>query len=81
MFRHLFSSYRHKLLLLGHNRKDEIFLQKEVHVMSEENKNKNKDKGKQRNALKYDTKPKNDVEFASESEFLNLDGKKNKRKR
>ncbi|HJF32514.1 MAG TPA: hypothetical protein K8V56_12170 [Sporosarcina psychrophila] len=49
--------------------------------MSEENKNKNKDKGKQRNALKYDTKPKNDVEFASESEFLNLDGKKNKRKR
>ncbi|MBE1553194.1 hypothetical protein [Sporosarcina limicola] len=49
--------------------------------MSVENKNKNKDKGKQRNALKYDTKPKNDVEFASESEFLNLDGKKNKRKR
>ena len=51
--------------------------------MSDENKNKNKDKGKQRNALKYDTEPKkdNDVEFASESEFLNLDGKKNKRKR
>lgn len=47
--------------------------------MSEENKNKNK--GKQRNALKYDTKPKDDVEFARESEFLNLDGKKNKRKR
>ena len=47
--------------------------------MSEENKNKNKDKGNQRNALKYDTKPKNDVEFASESEFLNVNGKKNKR--
>jgi len=71
----------HRTLLLGHNIWDEIILQKEVQVMSEENKNKNKDKGKQRNALKYDTKPKNDVEFASESEFLNLDGKKNKRKR
>ena len=49
--------------------------------MSEENKNKNKDKGKQRNALKFDTTPKNDVEFASESEFLNINGKKNKRER
>ena len=68
-------------MLLGHNRKDQIILQKEVQIMSVENKNKNKDKGKQKNALKYDTKPKNDVEFASESEFLNLDGKKNKRKR
>lgn len=50
--------------------------------MSEENKNRNKDKGKQRNiARKYDTSPKRDVEVAEESEFLNLDGKKNKRKR
>lgn len=49
--------------------------------MSEENKNRNKDKGKQRNVIKYDTKPKNDVEFASDREFLNLDNKKNKRKR
>jgi hypothetical protein len=59
------------------------FYREEVHVMSDENKNKNKDKGKQRNALKYNTEPKKDkdVEFASESEFLNLDGKKNKRKR
>jgi len=57
------------------------FYREEVHVMSEENKNKNKDKGKQRNAQKYNTEPKKDVEFASESEFLNLDGKKNKRMR
>lgn len=51
--------------------------------MSEENKNRNKDKGKQRNIMpKYDTSPKNEeVEFASESEFLNINGKKNKRKR
>ncbi|WP_188006631.1 Small, acid-soluble spore protein O [Sporosarcina sp. ANT_H38] len=49
--------------------------------MSEENKNRNKDKGKQRNVQKNNTEPKKDVEFASESEFLNLDGKKNKRKR
>lgn len=50
--------------------------------MSEENKNKNKDKGRQRNTgIKYDTAPKNDVEFASESEFLNINGKKNKRDR
>jgi hypothetical protein len=57
------------------------FYKRSVKVMSEENKNKNKDKGNQRGPAKYDTKPKNDVEFASESEFLNLDGKKNKRKR
>ncbi|WP_010651407.1 hypothetical protein [Oceanobacillus massiliensis] len=49
--------------------------------MSEENKNKNKDKGKQKNILKYDTTPKRDVEVSRESEFLNLDNKKNKRDR
>ncbi|MEI3604955.1 hypothetical protein SPD48_04565 [Pseudogracilibacillus sp. SE30717A] len=50
--------------------------------MSEENKNRNRDTGKQRNiARKYDTSPKHDVEVARESEFVNLDGKKNKRKR
>lgn len=50
--------------------------------MSEENKNRNKDKGKQRNiARKYDTSPKQDVEIAEESEFVNIHGKKNKRKR
>lgn len=50
--------------------------------MTEENKNRNKDKNKQKNvSIKYNTDPKNDVEFARESEFLNLDGKKNKRNR
>ncbi len=50
--------------------------------MSEENKNRNRDTGKQRNiAKKYDTSPKRDVEISEESEFVNLDGKKNKRKR
>lgn len=50
--------------------------------MSEENKNRNKDKGKQRNVIKYNTEPKkDDAEFANDSEFLNLDNKKNKRKR
>ncbi|WP_197482174.1 hypothetical protein [Oceanobacillus sp. Castelsardo] len=52
--------------------------------MSEENKNKNKDKGRQRNVIKYNTEPNReneDVEFSEESEFLNLNGKKNKRKR
>ena len=52
--------------------------------MSEENKNRNKDKGKQKNVLKYDTTPKRnqrDTEFAQDSEFLNLNNKKNKRKR
>ncbi len=50
--------------------------------MSEENKNRNKDKGKQRNVRKYNTEPKwrkNDTEISEETEFLNLDGKKNKR--
>ncbi|WP_240375236.1 hypothetical protein [Bacillus piscicola] len=50
--------------------------------MSEQNKNRNKDKGKQKNVIKYDTEPKhekNDVEIAKDTEFLNLDGKKNKR--
>ncbi|MFC5590475.1 hypothetical protein ACFPRA_16335 [Sporosarcina soli] len=51
--------------------------------MSEDNKNRNKDKGNQRNVMpKYDTAPKNEeVEFAEESEFLNINGKRNKRKR
>ncbi|UJL47649.1 hypothetical protein KFZ58_07240 [Virgibacillus sp. NKC19-16] len=52
--------------------------------MSEQNKNRNKDKGNQRNVIKYDTSPKNeknDAEFAGDSEFLNLDNKRNKRKR
>lgn len=50
--------------------------------MSEENKNRNKDKGKQRNiARKYDTSPKHDVEIAEESEFVNVQGKRNKRRR
>lgn len=52
--------------------------------MSEQNKNRNKDKGRQNNVgIKYNTEPKDkrDVEFSEESEYLNLDGKKNKRKR
>lgn len=52
--------------------------------MSEENKNRNKDKGRQRNIQnKYDTTPKQerDMEISEETEFLNLDQKKNKRKR
>lgn len=54
--------------------------------MSEENKNKNRDTGRQKNhGIKYNTEPerngKQDVEIASDSEFLTLDGKKNKRKR
>jgi len=49
--------------------------------MSEENKNRGKDKNKQRNVIKYNTKPKDDVEFSNDSEFLNINGKKNKRKR
>ncbi len=56
-----------------------------VPFMSEQNKNRNKDKGNQRNVIKYDTTPKrersNDVEIAEDTEFLNLDNKKNKRKR
>ena len=51
--------------------------------MSQENKNRNKDKGPQKNVMpKYDTKPKNEeVEFAKESEFLNINSKRNKRNR
>ena len=49
--------------------------------MSEENKNRGKDKNKQRNVIKHNTKPKDDVEFSSDSEFLNINGKKNKGKR
>lgn len=51
--------------------------------MSEENKNRNKDKGNQKNVInKYDTRPKSerlkDVEIAEDTEFLNLEGKRNK---
>ncbi|MGM8213915.1 hypothetical protein ACLIBH_14200 [Virgibacillus sp. W0430] len=51
--------------------------------MSEENKNRNKDKNKQQNVIKYNTASKRDAELSAEqnSEFLNLDNKKNKRKR
>lgn len=50
--------------------------------MSEQNKNRNKDKGRQQNIQnKYETNPKHDVEIAKETEFLNLDKKKNKRYR
>lgn len=50
--------------------------------MSEQNKNRNKDKGKQKNiARKYDTNPNYHTEIAKESEFLNINGKKNKRQR
>ncbi|WP_165767907.1 hypothetical protein [Virgibacillus indicus] len=48
--------------------------------MSEQNKNRNKDKGRQNNRNKFN-KQREDVEFAEESEFLNLDNRKNKRKR
>lgn len=50
--------------------------------MSEENKNRNKDKGRQNNRIKYDNQAA-DVEVAdeNESEFVNLNGKKNKRRR
>lgn len=61
-----------------------IIQQSEGLWMSEQNKNRNKDKGRQNNVgIKYNTEPKGerDVEFAEDSEFLNLDGKKNKRKR
>ncbi|WP_169749109.1 hypothetical protein [Ornithinibacillus californiensis] len=54
--------------------------------MSEQNKNMNRDTGRQKNhGIKYNTEPerngKRDTEFASDSEFLNVNGKKNKRKR
>ncbi|MEW9674918.1 hypothetical protein ABRT01_01805 [Lentibacillus sp. L22] len=49
--------------------------------MSEENKNRNKDKGRQNNWTRHDKIGRNDAEFSEDSEFLNLDGKKNKRKR
>ncbi|MGP4108676.1 hypothetical protein [Virgibacillus sp. L01] len=53
--------------------------------MSEQNKNRNRDTGKQQNVLKYDTEPKrekkDDTEIADDTEFLNLDNKRNKRKR
>lgn len=50
--------------------------------MSEENKNQNKDKGKQKNVRKYNTEPKSskyNAEISADTEFLNIDGKKNKR--
>jgi hypothetical protein len=55
-------------------------------MMSEENKNMNRDTGKQKNhGIKYNTEPerngKHKEEFASDSEFVNINGKKNKRKR
>jgi len=49
-------------------------------TLSEQNKNRNKDKGKQNNRNKFN-KQRDDTEFAGESEFLNINGKKNKRKR
>lgn len=50
--------------------------------MSEENKNRNKDKGRQNNRIKYPNQAA-DIEAANEneSEFLNINGKRNKRKR
>lgn len=57
---------------------------REDFFMSEENKNRNKDKGNQRNVIKYNTEPqqdRNDAEIADDTEFLNLDNKRNKRKR
>ncbi|WP_172840463.1 hypothetical protein [Virgibacillus phasianinus] len=51
--------------------------------MSEENKNRNKDKNRQNNRNKHN-KQAADTEFAKEmkeSEFLNLDNKRNKRNR
>lgn len=47
--------------------------------MSEENKNRIKDKGKQKNKLKYDTKPNKDVEFSQETEALNLSQSRHKK--
>ncbi|SDQ94382.1 hypothetical protein [Virgibacillus salinus] len=52
--------------------------------MSEQNKNHNRDTGKQQNVLKYDTEPKrekNDTDIAEDTEFLNQENKRNKRKR
>ncbi|MEN2767576.1 hypothetical protein [Ornithinibacillus xuwenensis] len=54
--------------------------------MSEANKNRNRDTGRQKNhGIKYNTEPersnKDDVEFAGDSEFLNINNKKYKRKR
>jgi hypothetical protein len=54
--------------------------------MSEANKNRNRDTGEQKNhGIKYNTEPKRnrkrDEEIASDTEFLNINGKRNKRKR
>ncbi|WP_430788143.1 hypothetical protein VBD025_00155 [Virgibacillus flavescens] len=46
--------------------------------MSEQNKNRNKDKGKQNNRNKHNIQGENS-ESVTESEFLNLDNKQNKR--
>jgi len=49
--------------------------------MSEENKNRNKDKGRQNNRNKFNNQQKmREMEIAEDTEFLNLDGKRNKRK-
>ncbi|MDY0396141.1 hypothetical protein RWE15_19490 [Virgibacillus halophilus] len=46
--------------------------------MSEANRHRDKDKGNQRNVKKYDTSPKgkDDVEIAEDTEFLNINNKK-----
>lgn len=52
----------------------------EGYKMSQENKNRNKDKGKQNNKNKFNHQEKmREMEIAEDTEFLNLDGKKNKR--
>lgn len=49
--------------------------------MSEENKNRNKDKNKQNNRNPFNNQKKmHEMEIAEDTEFLNLDGKRNKRK-
>ncbi|AIF43132.1 hypothetical protein [Virgibacillus sp. SK37] len=47
--------------------------------MSEANKNRNKDKSTQNNRNKFNKQREYDVEIAEDTEFLNLDNKKNKR--
>ncbi|MUV36374.1 hypothetical protein JNUCC1_00176 [Lentibacillus sp. JNUCC-1] len=48
--------------------------------MSEQNKNRNKDKGKQNNRNKFNKQHEGyEVEMSEDTEFLNLDNKKNKR--
>lgn len=48
--------------------------------MSEENKNRNKDKNKQNNKNKFNKQDKlHNMEISEDTEFLNIDGKRNKR--